>query len=119
MKNEELIINGAIILAVVAIVYLAFFSSGAGLSFAGFGKVDLSKLLSPYFETTNMQGICQVTYGGTWFNTPSKVGCFNMQTPIDFASGCGNAAFKAAKLQCETVGGTAVCSQYNVGCYYP
>lgn len=123
-ENNDWLWYVAIIILIAAIIYVAKYgcpicSSGTQDLFGGNNqqnKTDLSALFAPYVNAFHPQTSCSAA-GGTWWNTPTKLGCFNTGVALDM-SACADAGAQGIMAQCNAVGGTFVCNQHNVGCSY-
>lgn len=78
--------------------------------------VNLAAMYSPYI-TTNHTTMCAAV-GGTWFNSATKVGCFNTVIALNYTAICTTPAIQATNSMCTAAGGTVACNLHNLGCYY-
>jgi len=114
-----------IVLGIIALLLVGFFvmkTTSVG-NVVGFGKADLSHFFNyninqTFGDDVMKQGqISCIDIDGEWFDTASKVGCFNTvdEQPI---SECNKPMQKALKTLCNSLEAKWICDKNNVGCYY-
>lgn len=58
-------------------------------------------------------------YGGAWYDTTDRMGCFGMAPGMFDPSTCPFPPMSIFNLQCNAIAGaTWVCDSTNAGCYY-
>lgn len=122
MRGETSAIVWIAVIAGIAVVAYILLNGGiAGMPIIG--GTDLSYMyhtqleeLSPEFLGAS-EANCEIV-GGTWVDTPSKIGCFDIPVDaFDFVD-CSTVPMQAMKLSCESVHATFVCETTAVGCMY-
>lgn len=115
-KNNAWIVVAVVLVVLVGISVYAYFNMGLLRTPINEAyRTQLDKLDPDYLK--NRELAC-IDHNGEWFDTASKLGCFNIGEDWD-STWCDSVQGSVMENLCSSLEGTEwVCDQNNAGCRY-